>query len=298
MHFHKYLTEDGVFLDKDFGNLQEVLEFLSEKFSVESKLPKEKILQLLMDREKLSSTWIGNGTILPHNHSPEIHDLHMIFIRCKTPLILKDGNEVKYIFSILTSGSQEQLYIGILQGIGKLIMEQSADLDRCKTTKELFDLLVTCSYSMGAPLTAADLARPWPQVKADAPLAEALDLMKQNDVYFLPVIDEKAGSICGVLDLVDLLKAGFPDYIFSLYNLSMVRDFQPVQYFWKNENQLPIRDFIRDYRPYIIRDEITYPEIFFMMIKGNRRHLLVMDENDKIIGIIHPHEIINKMLRP
>ncbi len=298
MHFRKYLTEEGVFLDREFSSLQDVLEFLSREFAKECRIGQEKILKLLEKREQLSSTWIGNGTILPHNHSPEVKDLCMIFIRCRKPLILDDGNEVKYIFSILTSGSQDDLYLGILQGIGKLIMKQSAEVDRCTTSGELLELFSSSGSSMAAPLTAGDLARHWPRAKDTDTLAAALDQMKRHDVYFLPVFSQDSGKICGVLDLVDLLKAGFPDYIYSLHNLTMLKDFQPVKYFWKNEKDLLIKDFTRDYRPYMIREEISYPEIFFMMIKGNRRHLLVLNDKDELVGVIHPKEIINKMLRP
>ena len=298
MHFRKYLTEDEVFLDKEFQNLHEVLEFLAGQFSKECHMEQEKILKLLEDREKLSSTWIGNGTMLPHNHSPEVHDLCVIFIRLKKPLILDGVNEVKYIFSVLTSGKEDNLYLGILQGIGRVIQDKSEVLDKCKTPGEVLQLINTSGTTMGTPLTAGDLARYWPRAKDTETLAVALDQMKRHNIYFLPVYSSTTGKICGVLDLVDLLKAGFPDYIFSLHNLNMLKDFQPVKYFWKNENDMLIKDFIRDYRPYMIRDEVSYPEIFFMMIKGNRRHLLVLDKNDELVGVIHPSEIINKMLRP
>jgi len=287
-----------VFLDKEFRTLKQVLEFLAEHFAKDSGLDKDRIFKLLMEREELTPTWIGNGTILPHNHSPEVKDLNVIFIRCKKPLILDDGNEVKYIFSILTSGSQENLYIGILQGIGKLIQEQSREVDLCQTPAELLELLVSSSNSMGGPLTAADLARPWPSVHENKTLSFALDIMKKNGVYFLPVLSEQTGRISGFLDLIDLLKAGFPDYVFKLNNISMIRDFQPVKYFWQNENDLIIKDLKRDYKSYMIRSSVTYPEIFFMMIKDNIRHLLVLSDQDELIGVIHPNEIINKMLRP
>ena len=69
--------------------------------------------------------------MLPHNHTPEAGDIHMIFIRCKEPLILEDGNRVEYVFSILTSGSQEQLYLSVLQGVGRLIKEKKEALKGC-----------------------------------------------------------------------------------------------------------------------------------------------------------------------
>jgi mannitol/fructose-specific phosphotransferase system IIA component (Ntr-type)/CBS domain-containing protein len=299
MQFRKYLTEDSVFLDRDFESLEEVLIFLSEVFARRTGLDKEFIHKLLDEREKLSSTWIGNETMLPHNHNPEIRDINMIFIRCRKPFVLKGGNSVRYVFSILTSGTQEQLYLSVLQGIGRLIQNQSAEVDRCSSPAELFELLVSSRYMMGSPLTAADLVRPyWPSVKQGDTLSTALDLMKQNDVYFLPVFSGKDGKICGVLDLVDLLKAGFPDYVFRLNNISVIKDFKPVKYFWEKENDLSIAQYIRDYRPYMIHGDASYPEIFFTMIKGSRRHLLVLNKEDELIGVIHPHEIINKMLRP
>jgi len=298
MQFHKYVSEDKIFLDREFTSIHEVLEFLSTEFSKDVGLKKERILELFEDREKLSSTWIGHGTLLPHNHSAEVKGISIIFIRCGTPLVLDDGNKVKFIFSILTSGKDEDLYLGILQGIGKLIGKESAELEKCQSPAELINILSSSSHTMGAPLTAGDLARYWPRAKDTDSLSVAVDQMKRHNIYFLPVFSGKTGKICGVLDLLDLLKAGFPDYVFRLSSLSMVKDFQPIDYFWKNEANLKISQYLRDHRPYLIRDFVTYPEIFFMMIRGNRRHLLVVDGNDEMIGVINPNEIINKMLRP
>lgn len=298
MQFRRYLSEERIFLDKDFRNLGEVLTFLSEVFANDLGLAKEKVLQLLEARENLGSTWIGNGTILPHNHDPEIKAISIIFIRCAKPLVLTDGNQVQYIFSILTSGAHQDLYLGILQGIGKLIGTYSQELEECKTPSELLDILSYSSNTMGSPLNANDLARYWPRAKDTDTLAVAVDQMKRHNIYFLPVFSAQTGKICGVLDLIDLLKAGFPDYVFRLHNLSILKEFQPVDYFWKNENNLKIGNYLRDYRPYVVKDSLNYPEIFLMMIRGNRRHLLVLDDNDEMIGVINPNEIINKMLRP
>ena len=298
MQFHKYVSKDNVFLDREFTTLGEVLEFLSGEFSKSTGLKKERILELLEERERLSSTWIGHGTLLPHNHSPEIRGISIIFIRCSKPLVLSDGNTVKFIFSILTSGKDENLYLGLLQAIGKLIGNQSAELEKCQSPAELIDVLSSSSNTMGSALTAGDLARYWPRAKDTDSLSDAVDQMKRHNIYLLPVFSEQTGKICGVLDLLDLLKAGFPEYVFRLSSLAMVKDFQPLDYFWKNEANLKIREYLRDHRPYLIRDTDTYAEIFFMMIRGNRRHLLVMDCTDELIGVISPSDIINKMLRP
>ncbi len=298
MQFRKYLTKDRIFLDRNFKSVKEVLEFLSGEFAKSSGLGRDEILALLEEREKLSSTWMGNSTMLPHNHAPQVKGVSVIFIRCAAPLILETGKEVKYIFSILTSGDHQDVYLRVLQEIGKLIRTDSAELDRCADPSAIISLLNDSGDDMGAPLTAADLSRYWPRAKNTDMLSVAVDQMKRHNVSFLPVYDEKTGKICGVLDLVDLLKAGFPEYVFRLHNLSILQDFQPVQYFWEKEHELQISNYLRDHRPYLIRGSVSYPEIFFMMIRGNRRHLLVVDEADEMIGVINPNEIINKMLRP
>jgi len=298
MQFRKYLNEESVFLDQSFKTVDEALSFIAGRFSVLTGVGEDRIHQLLADREKLSSTWIGSGAMLPHNHSPEIRDLHMVFIRLREPLILDEGHEVRYIFSILTSGSQEQVYLSILQGISRLMQEKNRELEVCATPADLFSLMATSDFLAGRPLCAADLAKEWPIIRSDEPLGKALDLMKKHDVFFLPVLNPEGTRLAGVLDLVDLLKAGFPDFVFSLYDFSMITDFKPVKYFWKNEDKLVTGDFTRDYRPYLVPADASYPEIFFLMIKGNRRHLLVLNRQDELCGVIHPSQIINTMLRP
>ena len=51
MQFRKYLSEDSVFLDRDFNSLEEVLIFLSEVFARRTGLDKGFIHNLLAERE-------------------------------------------------------------------------------------------------------------------------------------------------------------------------------------------------------------------------------------------------------
>ncbi|MBN2628063.1 MAG: PTS sugar transporter subunit IIA [Spirochaetales bacterium] len=298
MPFKKYLSRESVFLDKDLTDWEKTLDFLADHFAGLTGLETADIHELLMQREKIGSTWIGGDTVLPHNHSPKVEGIHIVFIRTKNPLLLPDGNRVRYVFSLLTSGHEGNTYLAILQGIGKLMKEDADKLAACSTVDELFSLIDESSHLTGMPLKASDLAMEWPVLKEDDTIGRALDLMKKHKVQFLPIVSWKTGKLCGVLDLVDLLKASFPDYVFSLSDLSLVQDFKPVKFFWSREDELNASEYMRDYRPYIVRSDASYPEIFFLMIKGNRRHLLVMDAQDNLKGVIRPEQIIDKMLRP
>ena len=298
MPFSKHLSRDCVFLDKDFSEWEEVLLFLAEQFERNKSLEKSKVLDLLKQREEIGSTWIGADTVLPHNHSPQIEGIHILFVRCRKPVLLPDGNSIRYVISILTSGNEGNTYLAILQDIGKLMKEEAHHLDRCSSEDEILTVISESSHMTGMPLKASSLAKKWPTVYEDETVGAALDLMKKHKVYLLPIISRRTDKLCGVLDLVDLLKAGFPDYVFSLSDLSLIQDFKPVKFFWSREDELKVSEFKRDFRPYIVRSDASYPEIFFLMIKGNRRHLLVMDPQDNLKGIIHPNQIIDKMLRP
>jgi nitrogen PTS system EIIA component len=298
MPFKKYLSRDTLFLDKDFTDWKEALQFISVQFEKVTNLTQEEVLTLLRQREEIGSTWIGADTVLPHNHSPKIEGISLIFIRCKKPLLLPDGNKIRYIISLLTSGHEGNTYLSILQEIGKLMQEEKDRLDRCTTADELHGVIDESCHITGMPLKASDLAAEWPKIREKESVGKALDLMKQHNVHFLPVLSEKTGKLCGVLDLVDLLKAGFPDYVFSLSDLSLIQDFKPVKFFWSREDELTVGEFMRDYRPYIVRSDASYPEIFFLMIKGNRRHLLVIGPDETLKGVIRPNQIIDKMLRP
>ncbi|MDC7223688.1 MAG: PTS sugar transporter subunit IIA [Spirochaetales bacterium] len=298
MPFRKYLKEDSLFLDKELSDWEEALGFLSEQFEKLTTLSREEVLDLLQQREEIGSTWIGAETVMPHNHTQKVEGIHIILIRTSRPLLLPDGNEIRYIISLLTSGNEGNTYLSILQEIARLMKDESDRLNNCTDGAELLRLIGETCQITGLPLKAADLAEEWPLLYAEDTVGKALDLMKRHGVYFMPVLTEEKGRLCGVLDLVDLLKAGFPDYVFSLSDLSLIQDFKPVKFFWSREGELPVREFLRDYRPYIVRSDANYPEIFFLMIKGNRRHLLVMNREENLQGVIHPNQIIDKMLRP
>jgi nitrogen PTS system EIIA component len=97
------LHQDGVISVLRTPNKKQMLEALSEKASKLSGLPERVIFDLLLQRERLGSTGIGNGIAIPHCKAEGLTHLIGIFARLEKPIEFEaiDGEPVDLVFLIL-----------------------------------------------------------------------------------------------------------------------------------------------------------------------------------------------------
>ena len=55
-----FIDTNRVLLNLEFDNKESIFKFLSEKISLEFKIPENKIINSILKRESIGSTYIGN----------------------------------------------------------------------------------------------------------------------------------------------------------------------------------------------------------------------------------------------
>jgi PTS system nitrogen regulatory IIA component len=106
------LVRDAVILDLESQDKREVLEELARALAgAEADLDAERLLSVLLEREKLQSTGIGDGVAIPHGKMPGLSRLVASFARSREGVDFQsiDGNPTHLFFLLVVpehSGGQ------------------------------------------------------------------------------------------------------------------------------------------------------------------------------------------------
>ena len=122
------LSQNLVVLDLECSTKLQAIELLVDRLVQTNKLPHaEEILRVIMAREELGSTGIGNGVALPHGRIDSIDDVFIVFGRAKCPIDFDalDGAPVTLIFLIVSPTRHNEDYLKILSSISRLLKQEN-----------------------------------------------------------------------------------------------------------------------------------------------------------------------------
>jgi len=137
------LKEKYIFLNLEEDNKKKLIAKLVDLIAASGKLKNKKaFLNLILKREKLGSTGIGNGVAIPHAKSEKVKDFIMAFARQDKGMDFGalDG-EKTYLFFILASPeSNVGGHLKILADISRLVKDKFI-VDRLKNAKDKKEIL-------------------------------------------------------------------------------------------------------------------------------------------------------------
>ncbi|WP_207669260.1 BglG family transcription antiterminator [Fonticella tunisiensis] len=91
-----YTREDLIFLEMNFKNKIELVEFVSSKLFDAGFVTRE-FAESVLEREKLSTTYIGNGAAMPHGYSQYVNKPIISIVQLKEPIDW-EGKKVNIVF--------------------------------------------------------------------------------------------------------------------------------------------------------------------------------------------------------
>ncbi len=97
------LEIDMVLADENPSSKKKLLQDLSEKAAQKTGIDKRKIFEVLLQRERLGSTGVGDGIAIPHGCLPELDNMFAIFARLRKPVEYEslDNQPVDIVFMLL-----------------------------------------------------------------------------------------------------------------------------------------------------------------------------------------------------
>ena len=125
---------------------REVLFELSEVFSQGNcNVDSDSMVKVLLEREKLGSTGIGDGIAIPHGKLPGLENLVVSFGRSKKGIEFDslDGKPVHIFFLLMAPENSAGQHLKALAKISRMLKEETFrnDLMKMQTSDEIYSLI-------------------------------------------------------------------------------------------------------------------------------------------------------------
>ncbi len=107
------------------NNKKKAIQELAARAAKLSGLSERAILEVLMQREKLGSTGVGNGVAIPHGKLPKLDRLFGMFVRLEKPIDFDslDGQPVDLIFLLLAPEAAGADHLKALARVARLLRD-------------------------------------------------------------------------------------------------------------------------------------------------------------------------------
>lgn len=256
-------------------------------------LGKNGLFEKIMQREAVSSTIFDNGLFVPHTRIEGFSDF-LISIG-----IPEKNNPlgVKMATLILTSTTASGMYLNVLASFSKMAKDEAffRKILESRNPHEFIEHVNKTGFVVKKNLVAEDImSSSVISIRENAVMKELTDLMFENKTSYIPVIDEE-GVLIGEVTVLDVIRAGIPNYAQMLSNLKFLNTLEPFEDFLKKENALSVSSVMT--KPaLILSPEMSVVEVAFEFSRSSRRQLPVV-KGGKLVGIVSYMDILNKILR-
>lgn len=254
-------------------------------------------LDELNKRESLGGTVLPTGVAIPHARLERFDDIIIGAVVPKTPIRSAEGLPIRLVWVSLFSLSRNSLYLNALRAFAALDPGKGlgAELAAATSPHRFVELLSGGGFDVKKDLHVEDImSREVVSVRPDASLRQAIDLMYERKLRYLPVVDG-TGKVVGELGVLDIIAAGLPDYALRLENLAFLDELEPMSELMASEGTIPVsrvmKPAVGSFAP---GDSII--EAAMRMTKSRKRHFPVV-ERGRIVGILSSMDILTKVLR-
>ncbi len=127
MELSSIIAQDGVFANLKPNSKKQLLQELAAAGAAHIGLDERTIFDVLLQREKLGSTGVGNGVAIPHGKLPQIPHIFGILARLQKPIAFDamDEQPVDIVFMLLAPEGSGADHLKALSRIARVLRDQS-----------------------------------------------------------------------------------------------------------------------------------------------------------------------------
>lgn len=139
------LSPDNVHCGLDIGSKAQLFEEVGRLFENKLQLPRKKVIESLVTREKLGSTGLGFGFAIPHGRIKGLQDATSLFFKLRTPIPFDapDSQPVNLLFILLVPAQATDLHLEILGELAQMFSNRQLreKLLSCDDPAQIYQLL-------------------------------------------------------------------------------------------------------------------------------------------------------------
>lgn len=300
MKLSSILNPDLIFYDLKGKNRESLYREMLTKMVDETDLKE--------DPEKLAGEMVARensiripyaGMAMPHLRLDNISDLYVAIGIPKKPVKLQDfdSTETKIVVMSLISENTSDVYLKMLAAFSKYLKvpENVSKLAVCDTPRKFFDRLNDDGVQLKKDITAEDIMFKPDAVTPESPLREALDCFIRAQVATLPVVDS-TGKLLGVVDALEVIHKSVPEYLFMMNHVKFLNSFEPFEKIFRDEYSQKVEEYMIPPKM-VISPNTPLIQITMSLIRGEAQMIVVVDENNKYLGMVSVESIVHKILR-
>ncbi len=127
MELAELIGPDAIVADLRATNKKQALQELSQRAAKLTGLHDRQIFDVLLERERLGSTGVGNGIAIPHGKLAGLGRLYGLFARLTTPVDFEaiDERPVDLIFLLLAPEAAGADHLKALARVSRLLRDQA-----------------------------------------------------------------------------------------------------------------------------------------------------------------------------
>lgn len=145
MEIEDLLNPSGVIPKLRATSKKQVLQELAKRAAEATGLPERQIFEVLLERERLGTTGVGQGIAIPHGKLKELKRLYGVFARLDQPIDFDsiDDEPVDLIFLLLAPESAGADHLKALARVSRLLRDQTicAKLRGAESASAIYALL-------------------------------------------------------------------------------------------------------------------------------------------------------------
>jgi PTS system nitrogen regulatory IIA component len=154
MEINDLISLDGIVANLRATSKKQALQDLARRAADVTGEPERAIFEVLIERERLGTTGVGNGIAIPHGKLPGLDKLHGLFARLDTPIDFDaiDEQPVDLICLLLAPESAGADHLKALARVSRLLRDRSIcdKLRGSDTAEAIFALLTESAASHAA----------------------------------------------------------------------------------------------------------------------------------------------------
>jgi len=295
-----------VSMEANVANLDEAVELALHHITelYQHELQYEPVLARIKDRTRLGGIVFPTGIAIPHARLPDFKDFIIAAVVPKVPFkdaqtMEKSGDEkpVRLVWLILISQSASSVYLNTLAKLMEVSKNETLmdSLCQAESGTHFVEFVNKSGLEVKKDLVVGDLmVRNVISIRETATIKELIDLMYEKKLRYIPIVNAEE-RLVGELGVLDIIKAGIPDYAFRVGSLKFLAELEPMTELLQNEDKIPVKDIMHKAVD-CVDPGTSVVEVAFEMARSKKRHFPVI-EGGKLVGVISSMDILNKVLR-